>query len=125
MELKPNVIVAKVMTGSAEGETVLIPRIILNETDPDMPITLRRKQFPVRLAYCLSINKSQGQSFLKIGIYLPNPCFSHGMLYTALSRSRTFAGVRVHVLNSDKQGRLKKRSPKVYTPNIVYYEVLK
>lgn len=36
----------------------------------------------------MTINKSQGQSFESVGIYIPRPLFSHGQLYVALSRCR-------------------------------------
>jgi len=47
---------------------------------------MNRIQFPVTLAYCMTIHKSQGQTFNKVGIYLDSPCFTHGQLYVALSR---------------------------------------
>ncbi|CAF4836762.1 unnamed protein product [Pieris macdunnoughi] len=52
----------------------------------DMAFSFKRLQFPVRLAFAMSINKSQGQSLSVCGINLENPCFSHGQLYVACSR---------------------------------------
>ena len=34
----------------------------------------------------MTINKSQGQTFKAVGVDLTNECFTHGMLYVALSR---------------------------------------
>jgi hypothetical protein len=47
---------------------------------------LMRIQFPLRLAYALTMNKSQGQTLNKVVIDLTTPPFSHGHLYVALTR---------------------------------------
>jgi len=79
-----NIIEATILNGKFKGEDVLLPRIPMIPTD--MPFEFKRLQFPVRLAFAMTINKSQGQSFQVCGINLENPCFSHGQLYVACSR---------------------------------------
>jgi ATP-dependent DNA helicase PIF1 len=79
-----NVIEATILTGKGEGETVFIPRIPLIPTD--VPFNIKRLQFPMRLAFAITINKSQGQSIKYCGVDLKSPCFSHGQLYVACSR---------------------------------------
>jgi ATP-dependent DNA helicase PIF1 len=43
-----------------------------------MPFTLRRRQFPVRPTFAMTINKAQGQTLKMVGIFLPKPVFTHG-----------------------------------------------
>ncbi|WVZ97846.1 hypothetical protein U9M48_043355, partial [Paspalum notatum var. saurae] len=38
----------------------------------------KRKQFPVRISFAMTVNKAQGQSIPNVGVYLPEPVFSHG-----------------------------------------------
>ena len=82
--LLPHVIEATILTGCAKGEDVFIPRIPLIPTD--MPFDFKRLQFPIRLAFAMSINKAQGQSLKVAGIVLEEACFAHGQLYVACSR---------------------------------------
>ncbi|GFX89533.1 ATP-dependent DNA helicase [Trichonephila clavipes] len=79
-----DVIEAKILTRKFKGEDVLLPRIPMIPTD--MPFEFKRLQFPVRLAFAMTINKAQGQSLQVCGLNLENPCFSHGQLYVACSR---------------------------------------
>ena len=89
------VIEAQIVTGSHAGQIALIPRLNMTSSGVDQPFTLRRRQFPVRLAFAMSINKAQGQTFDSVGIHLPSPCFSHGQLYVAMSRVGKANGVKV------------------------------
>lgn len=51
-------------------------------------------QFPLKIAYAISIHKSQGQTFDKIIIDLgERGAFAHGQTYVALSRCRTLEGI--------------------------------
>ncbi|ELQ74289.1 DNA helicase PIF1/RRM3 [Trachipleistophora hominis] len=65
----------------------------------------------------MTIHKSQGQSFDKVGVYLHNPIFVHGQLYMALSRVRHADGLKVYIANNGDQNRADNNM--VYTRNVV------
>jgi ATP-dependent DNA helicase PIF1 len=46
--------------------------------DEMFPFQFKRKQFPIRLSFAMTINKAQGQTIPNVGVYLPKPVFSHG-----------------------------------------------
>jgi ATP-dependent DNA helicase PIF1 len=76
--LGQRVIEAEIITGNNVGKLVFIPRIIMSPSKTDWPFVLRRRQFPVRVAFVMTINKSQGQTLNNVGVYLPCPVYSHG-----------------------------------------------
>ncbi|GBL84438.1 hypothetical protein AVEN_117199-1 [Araneus ventricosus] len=84
-KLMPNIIQATILTAHASGENVFIPRIPIIPSD--FPFQFERLQFPVRLSFAMSINKTQGQSLKVVGLELFKPCFSHGQLYVGCSKS--------------------------------------
>ena len=76
---------AVILTGEGAGQTALIPRIPIINSATDVPIPFRRRQFPLRVSFFLSLNKGQGQSFKCVGLDLLRHVFSHGKLYVGAS----------------------------------------
>ena len=106
-----HVIVATILTGDKAGEVIFIPRISLTPSASDVAVQMTRRQFPIRLAYAMTINKSHGQFVRYVGIYLRISVFSHGQLYVALSRC-TVAKIISLLLLANKTGE--------ETDNVVY-----
>lgn len=52
-------------------------------------------QYPIKLAWAITIHKSQGQTFDKVIIDLGGGAFTHGQLYVALSRCTCLDGIRL------------------------------
>jgi hypothetical protein len=79
----------RVETFSNPSRRVCIPRIKFIFGLPwGHSFKIMRKQFPLRLAYSMTFNKSQGQEFTKVALDVRVPVFSHGFLYVGLSRIR-------------------------------------
>ena len=61
----------KVLTGTSFGEIIMISCLKLAPSENLLSFKLQCNQFPLQLAYAMTISKSQGQSLNKVVIYLP------------------------------------------------------
>ena len=111
--LHSKVIDAEIITGPHVGNRVFIPRISLTPSDTSLPFVLKRRQFPIRVAFSMTVNKAQGQTLNHVGVYLLQPVFSHGQLYVALSRITSYQCIKV-LIEHDQN---------CQTKNVVYSEI--
>jgi len=93
------------------------------------------EQFPLKLAWAITIHKSQGLTFDNTIIDLGSGAFANGQLYTALSRCRTFQGITLKrkikkndIIEDERLTRFynEKINPKkIYKSNITWDFLLK
>ncbi|KAK3229163.1 hypothetical protein Dsin_001044 [Dipteronia sinensis] len=115
-----NIIDAEIATGHYRGKRVFLPRTLFLPIENDKhPFPFKRTQFSIHLNFALTINKFQGQTLDYVGIYLPQPVFSHGQLYVALSRAKNANSIKVLIRPTNVEN-----SDDISTKNIVYKELL-
>jgi hypothetical protein len=107
----------EIITCKGVGNVAFIPRIKFISDNINLPFTFTRKQFPLRLAYAMTINKSQGQTFFHVGLHFVDDVFSHVQLYVAFSCAKAPMNVKVQLPNTT-HGRIG------LMRNVVYKEAL-
>lgn len=102
-----------VQTPGADLHDILLPRITFKERLPSGH-TLCRRQFPLAPAYASTFHSCQGLTLDRVGVDLTQDVFTHGQLYTALSRirHRSDAIIRLPTLEDST------------TTNVTYKELL-
>ncbi len=112
--LGQHVIEVDIITRNNVDKCVFIPRIIMSPFGIDWPFVLRRRQFPIQVAFVITINEYQGQTFNNVGVYLSSPIYSHGQLYVAISWVTSNANIKI----------FNGHGPDKYMWNVIYKEVL-
>ncbi|CAM9962438.1 unnamed protein product, partial [Sphacelaria rigidula] len=118
----PRVLRVRISAGPHRDNIAFVPRMIMNNNDDELPFAFKRRQFPIAPAFAMTINKAQGQSLDRVGVYLPTPVFSHGQLYVAISRATS--SDNLYIATGDGQTPLLDGTTATCTENIVYGEVL-
>jgi len=110
----------EILTGSNVEKRTFLPRIKL-KTNASLwlPFVLSGKQFPVRLSYAITINKSQVQTISNVEICLPRHVFNHGQLYVALSWGVSQNSTKVLI----KEGKIEGEDVD-FTKNVVFKDIL-
>jgi hypothetical protein len=88
-ELHDNCVKARILTGLEAnwGKEILIGKVGITPTDNvKFGATFKRVQFPFRVSFAMTINKSQGLTLRRVGLHLGIPVFSHGQAYVGVSR---------------------------------------
>lgn len=104
-----DVVHVQLLTGSRKRSVVMLPRctfqvllgqkalyisthcVILHfirsfRAVTGLPYAFTRSQFPLSVAYAVTVHKSQGQTYKNVGLFFTGHPFAHGQLYVALSR---------------------------------------
>ncbi|UYV61931.1 hypothetical protein LAZ67_1007096 [Cordylochernes scorpioides] len=89
------VLEAQILTEIKVGHIVSVPKIYFSPSYTNLPFILKRRQFPLRLAFAMIINKAQGQTFTRVGLLLQEPVFTHGQFYVAFPGVRTLDSIHV------------------------------
>ena len=103
----------------SDQRKVLLPRIQFSMTVPTSAVRIIRRQFPLRLAYAQTINKSQGQTLARVCFDVRSPVFTHGASYVAMGRVEEAADLAL-LVGDDAIG----PDGRCYILNIVYSELV-
>lgn len=100
---------------------IMLSNMDLSPSQDQLGYTFVRRQFPIALAFAMTINKSQGQTLENTSIYLPRPVFEHGQLYVAISRVTSPDNLEIYMENFVHHGR---HNHRWITQNVVYPPLL-
>jgi len=86
-----------------------------------------RAQFPLRRAFAMTYNKSQGQTLDKVLLDVRSYLFNHGYLYIGLSRVQLYSNIALFLNNTRLMTHLPPSDEYYMSPhiaNLVYCEAL-
>ena len=106
-----------------KNKVLILPRIPTRYDGQSFPFELTTLQFPIKIAFALTINRAQGQSASKCGILLPKNVWTHGQIYVAFSRCGNPNNIYVWAEQSQFKD-YNFQPGKKYVKNVVYREVI-
>jgi hypothetical protein len=120
-------ILVKLLDGT--DRIVVVPKVRFEfRVNRGHSFAMIREQFPLRRAYAMTFNKSQGQTMNKVVLDLRSDVFCHGQLYVGVSRVYDWANLylyahktRMYFTNGDNDANF---NGGVYVKNIVYRDLL-
>ena len=78
--MRKHIIELKSISQGNFGSFLFLPRILMVSQTATLPFTLKRRQFPIRLAFGITSNRSQGETLQKVGLYCAQDFFTHGQV---------------------------------------------
>ena len=122
--LTDNLIEAQKVIGG-EHSKILIPRIPMISESSSFPVPFKRTQFPVLGAYYLTINRAQGQTLIRGGMFLDRSVLSHGHLYVRFGRCGDTRNCFVYANQSEFEN-IKENldDTTIYTKNVIYPDMM-
>lgn len=101
LDLNPHSLQCEILSGDKAGHIVFINRKEL-KSDKDYPFEFKRRQFPIKPAFAMTINRAQGQTLKKVGVDLRRDVFTHKQLYVAFSRVPSWTDIKVSLGDEER-----------------------
>ncbi|KAF0764770.1 ATP-dependent DNA helicase, partial [Aphis craccivora] len=79
IEIKPSLLsknIIKDVTGQGTGQRILLPGIDLTPSNSTLPFSFTRRQFPIKTAFAMKINKAQVKHWIKYHCIYHNLCLA-------------------------------------------------
>jgi hypothetical protein len=92
----------ELLNGESKKKNVIL-RIVLQPSDPTLYFMLKWRQFLIQVAFAVTTEMTQEQTFSKTLVYLLKPVFTHGQLFVTFCRVRKLRNMKVKVENK-RQG---------------------